>query len=120
MELTLPIETEFFALLLVDPASDQHTRMSVPGVHVRPDGHTIATMQLVVREMVGGQRQIRAIRQGANIVVATPGRLEDYLRRKLVDLRKVRTLVLDEADRMLDMGFIRDVRKIVALLPKAR
>ena len=58
--------------------------------------------------VIGGmseQRQIQAIRKGATIVVATPGRLEDYLRRKLVDLRNVRTLVLDEADRMLDMGF---------------
>jgi len=66
------------------------------------------------------QRQIRAIRQGANIVVATPGRLEDYLRRKLVDLRKVKTLVLDEADRMLDMGFLPAIRRIVAALPRQR
>ena len=66
------------------------------------------------------QRQIRAIRTGANIVVATPGRLEDYLRRKLVDLRKVETLVLDEADRMLDMGFLPAIRRIVAALPRRR
>ena len=66
------------------------------------------------------QRQIQAIRTGANIVVATPGRLEDYLRRKLVDLRKVETLVLDEADRMLDMGFLPAIRRIVAALPRRR
>ena len=66
------------------------------------------------------QRQIRAIRKGANIMVATPGRLEDYLRRKLVDLRKVKTLVLDEADRMLDMGFLPAIRRIVAALPRQR
>ena len=66
------------------------------------------------------QRQIQAIRSGANIVVATPGRLEDYLRRKLVDLREVRTLVLDEADRMLDMGFLPAIRRIVAALPRQR
>ena len=66
------------------------------------------------------QRQIRAIRTGANIVVATPGRLEDYLRRKLVDLRKVETLVLDEADRMLDMGFLPAIRRIVRALPRRR
>jgi len=65
-------------------------------------------------------RQIQAIRQGANIVVATPGRLEDYLRRKIVDLSHVETLVLDEADRMLDMGFLPAIRRIVAALPRQR
>ncbi len=66
------------------------------------------------------QRQIQAVRNGANIVVATPGRLEDYLRRKLVDLRNVKTLVLDESDRMLDMGFLPAIRRIVAALPRQR
>jgi ATP-dependent RNA helicase RhlE len=73
--------------------------------------------------VIGGtseQRQIQAIRSGANTIVATPGRLEDYLRRKLVDLRKVRMLVLDEADRMLDMGFLPAIRRIVAALPRQR
>lgn len=73
--------------------------------------------------VIGGtseQRQIQAIRKGANVVVATPGRLEDYLRRKLVDLRKVETLVLDEADRMLDMGFLPAIQRIVAALPRRR
>src|SRR5580698_2681192 len=66
------------------------------------------------------QRQIQAVRKGASVVVATPGRLEDYLRRKLVDLRYVKTLVLDEADRMLDMGFLPAIRRIVAALPRER
>jgi ATP-dependent RNA helicase RhlE len=73
--------------------------------------------------VIGGmseQRQIQAIRKGATIVVATPGRLEDYLRRKLVDLRNVKTLVLDEADRMLDMGFLPAIRRIIAALPRER
>lgn len=73
--------------------------------------------------VIGGmseQRQIQAIRKGANIVVATPGRLEDYLRRKLVDLRQVQMLVLDESDRMLDMGFLPAIRRIVAALPRER
>jgi ATP-dependent RNA helicase RhlE len=64
------------------------------------------------------QRQIQAVRKGASVVVATPGRLEDYLRRKLVDLRHVTTLVLDESDRMLDMGFLPAIRRIAAVLPK--
>jgi len=73
--------------------------------------------------VIGGtseQRQIQAIRNGANTVVATPGRLEDYLRRRLVDLRNVKMLVLDEADRMLDMGFLPAIRRIVAALPRQR
>jgi len=68
----------------------------------------------------GEQRQIQAIRSGASMVVATPGRLEDYLRRKLIDLRHVKVLVLDEADRMLDMGFLPAIRRIVAALPRQR
>ena len=73
--------------------------------------------------VIGGmseQRQIQAVRKGASVVVATPGRLEDYLRRKLVDLRHVKTLVLDESDRMLDMGFLPAIRRIVAALPRDR
>ena len=73
--------------------------------------------------VIGGmseQRQIEALRKGARMVVATPGRLEDYLRRRLVDLSQVQTLVLDEADRMLDMGFLPTIRRIVAALPHKR
>lgn len=66
------------------------------------------------------KRQIQQLRSGATLVVATPGRLEDYLRRKLVDLRNVKTLVLDESDRMLDMGFLPAIRRIVGSLPKDR
>lgn len=73
--------------------------------------------------LVGGVReegQLRAIRRNPHILVATPGRLLDLAERKLVRLNRVNMLVLDEADRMLDMGFIKDVRKIVALTPRER
>jgi ATP-dependent RNA helicase RhlE len=73
--------------------------------------------------VVGGlpeARQLDAIRKGARIVVATPGRLEDYLNRKLISLSGVKVLVLDEADRMLDMGFLPAIRRVVAVLPKQR
>jgi ATP-dependent RNA helicase RhlE len=73
--------------------------------------------------VVGGLpegRQLDAIRRGAKLVVATPGRLEDYLNRRLVVLSGVKTLVLDEADRMLDMGFLPAIRRIAAVLPKER
>jgi ATP-dependent RNA helicase RhlE len=73
--------------------------------------------------VVGGlseQTQLNAIRQGAQVVIATPGRLEDFLRRKLINLRFVSTLVLDEADRMLDMGFLPAIEKILSALPNSR
>lgn len=64
--------------------------------------------------------QISRLRKPLDILVATPGRLLDLANQKAVDLSGVEILVLDEADRMLDMGFIRDIKKVLALLPKAR
>ncbi len=72
---------------------------------------------------VGGlneQTQLNAIRRGAQVLIATPGRLSDFLERKLVNLGSAHTLILDEADRMLDMGFLPTIKKILALLPTAR
>ena len=59
------------------------------------------------------QKQITALKRKPQIVVATPGRLSDHMKRRTVDVRKVRTVILDEADRMLDMGFIHDVTKLL-------
>ncbi len=73
--------------------------------------------------VIGGlseKDQIKTLRAGARLIVATPGRLEDYLRRKIVDLRFVCTLVLDEVDRMLDMGFLPSITRILSTLPKDR
>jgi ATP-dependent RNA helicase RhlE len=64
--------------------------------------------------------QIATLRRGVDILVATPGRLLDHVNQKTLDLSQVEVLVLDEADRMLDMGFIHDIRKVLALLPKQR
>ncbi len=73
--------------------------------------------------VVGGlseQTQLTALRGGAQLVIATPGRLEDFLNRKLIRLGGVLTVVLDEADRMLDMGFLPAIEKILGALPSAR
>jgi ATP-dependent RNA helicase RhlE len=73
--------------------------------------------------VVGGlaeRQQLQAIRNGANVIVATPGRLEDYLDRRLVHFSNLQVLVLDEADRMLDMGFLPAIRRIASVLPKER
>ncbi len=64
--------------------------------------------------------QIAKLRQGVDILIATPGRLLDHVSQKTVDLSQVDILVLDEADRMLDMGFIHDVRKVIKLVPEKR
>jgi ATP-dependent RNA helicase RhlE len=64
--------------------------------------------------------QIRSLRSGRGPIIATPGRLQDFIDRKLADLRRIQLLVLDEADRMLDMGFLPAIRRIVAILPTRR
>jgi ATP-dependent RNA helicase RhlE len=64
--------------------------------------------------------QIHSLRAGCRLIIATPGRLQDFIDRKLVDLRHIKVLVLDEADRMLDMGFLPAIRRILAVLPQAR
>jgi ATP-dependent RNA helicase RhlE len=69
---------------------------------------------------VGERPQIDAAAKGIDILVATPGRLMDLLERRFITLAKTDVFVLDEADRMLDMGFVRDVRKIVKMLPRER
>ena len=66
---------------------------------------------------VGQNPQVEALKKGVDVLVATPGRLMDLYQQKLLDLSKIRILVLDEADRMLDMGFIHDVKKILKWLP---
>jgi ATP-dependent RNA helicase RhlE len=73
--------------------------------------------------VVGGlseHTQLHALRRGARLVIATPGRLEDFLSRGLIKLNAVQTLVLDEADRMLDMGFLPAIEKILSTLPANR
>src|SRR5437763_1791566 len=69
---------------------------------------------------VGYDNQVRALRSGPEIVVATPGRLLDHVGQRTIDLSSVEILVLDEADRMLDLGFIRDIRRILTILPPRR
>jgi ATP-dependent RNA helicase RhlE len=87
---------------------------------VRAYGKYLPLRSTLVYGGVGMQPQVEALRRGVDILVATPGRLLDHARQKTVDLRQIGILVLDEADRMLDMGFIHDLRRILALLPAAR
>jgi ATP-dependent RNA helicase RhlE len=80
-------------------------------------------LQLHTYQVFGGvsiNPQISNLRSGCDVLVATPGRLLDLAQQRAVDLSKIQVLVLDEADRMLDMGFINDIRKIIRLLPQKR
>ncbi|SMD08110.1 ATP-dependent RNA helicase RhlE [Desulfocicer vacuolatum DSM 3385] len=98
------------------------TRELAAQVHANIEslGRGLSLKSTVVFGGVGINPQIDRLRRGVDIMVATPGRLLDHAGRKTLDLSRVEILVLDEADRMLDMGFIHDIRKVLKLLPKRR
>jgi ATP-dependent RNA helicase RhlE len=87
---------------------------------VRTYGKYMSLKTTLIYGGVNINPQIDALRRGVDILVATPGRLLDHLQQKTAELSNVEILVLDEADRMLDMGFIRDIRRVLALLPAKR
>ena len=87
---------------------------------IRGYGRFLHLRTLAVYGGVNINGQFTALNQGVDIVVATPGRLLDHMHRHSIDLRHIEILVLDEADRMFDMGFIRDVQKIINALPSNR
>ncbi|WP_428096940.1 DEAD/DEAH box helicase [Candidatus Rariloculus sp.] len=90
------------------------------GQSARDYGRHMASRCAIVYGGVGIQPQKSTLQRGVDIVVATPGRLLDHVQQRTVDLSDVQILVLDEGDRMLDMGFIRDIRRILNVLPKQR
>ena len=87
---------------------------------VRTYGKYVPTKSAVIYGGVSMVPQTKALRNGVDIVVATPGRLLDHVGQRNIDLSGIEIFILDEADRMLDMGFIHDIRKVVALLPKQK
>jgi ATP-dependent RNA helicase RhlE len=117
MEKLAAQKTAGIAALVLVPTRE--LAMQVVAQHDALRGKQAQPAALVVGGLPEG-RQLDAIRRGARLVVATPGRLEDYMDRRLVSLAGVKTLVLDEADRMLDMGFLPAIRRIVGNLPRER
>jgi ATP-dependent RNA helicase RhlE len=87
---------------------------------IRVYGKRLSLTSAVIFGGVNINPQFAMLRKGVDILVATPGRLLDHLGQGTLDITKVETLILDEADRMLDMGFIRDIRRVIAVLPKKR
>jgi ATP-dependent RNA helicase RhlE len=93
--------------------------MQVEEVYDTLRGKQLVPAAVVVGGLSEG-KQLQMLRKGARLIVATPGRLEDFLHRKLIQFGALHTLVLDEADRMLDMGFYPAIKRIVSVLPKQR
>src|SRR5690606_15919996 len=83
-------------------------------------GKNLHLSHTVVFGGVGQKAQTDVLQRGVDILVATPGRLLDLINQRFISLRDINFFVLDEADRMLDMGFIHDVKKLIALLPAKR
>ncbi len=86
----------------------------------RTYGRYLPTRTTVIFGGVGQHAQVQALKKGVHVLVATPGRLQDLMQQRRVQLNRVEVFVLDEADRMLDMGFLPDIRRIVAALPQER
>ncbi|MFA5903449.1 MAG: DEAD/DEAH box helicase [Desulfobacula sp.] len=128
-------KTAAFALPILQRLSESTLKMRQPRVLVLTPtrelaaqvgqsfetyGQYLALRTAIVFGGVSINPQKTALRNGVDILVATPGRLLDHAGQKTVDLSKIEVLVLDEADRMLDMGFINDIRKVIKLLPAKR
>jgi len=90
------------------------------GESVRTYGRHLPLRSMQIFGGVGMGPQVEQLRRGVDIVVATPGRLLDHAGQRTLDLSRIEILILDEADRMLDMGFIHDIRRIIDLLPRRR
>jgi ATP-dependent RNA helicase RhlE len=117
MERMLQTKTPGVQALVLVPTRE--LAMQVAEQYDKLRGSRLPAAAVAVGGLSEGQ-QLTSIRRGARLIVATPGRLEDFLDRRLVDFRGLTMLVLDEADRMMDMGFIPAVRRIVGALPRDR
>lgn len=128
-------KTAAFALPLIQMLSDAQRKTKHPRALIvaptrelaqqisesfRTYGHHSHLRQTVIYGGVSQQPQVAALRKGIDIIIATPGRLLDLINQKHISLHAVEYLVLDEADRMLDMGFINDIKRICAYLPTER
>ena len=130
-------KTAAFGLPLLQRLSQEHVHLAPQSVRalilaptrelaiqihesLKTYGRNLKLRHAVILGGVNQNKQIAALRHGVDVLVATPGRLLDLIQQKHVRLGAVSTLVIDEADRMFDMGFIRDVRRIVAMLPRTR
>ncbi len=127
-------KTLAFAIPLLEALTKQPVTPGVRAVILSPTRELAIQISEVIAKLAAGtglraavvvgglseKTQLQAIRKGAQILVATPGRLNDFMERRLVNLSAVSLLVLDEADRMLDMGFLPTIQTIMAAMPSDR
>lgn len=112
-----PLRRRSPRVLVLTPTRELATQV---GKSMQTYGENLKFKHTLIYGGVGQNPQVRAMKDGVDILVACPGRLIDLIEQRHIDLSAVDFFVLDEVDRMLDMGFLRDVKKIVALLPKKR
>lgn len=112
-----PRNERFIRVLVLAPTRELATQI---GESFRVYGRNTGIKQTVIFGGVGQNPQVDAIRRGVDVLIATPGRLLDLMGQGLIKLDRIEVLVLDEADRMLDMGFIHDVRRIINAVPRKR
>lgn len=125
-------KTASFSIPLLQKLSEQKGNRTIRGLVLAPTrelaiqvsenlrlyGKNLSIRSALVYGGVSQVNQVNEIRRGADIIIATPGRLMDLIQQRIVSLSQLNILVLDEADRMLDMGFIRDIKKILAMVPQ--
>ena len=114
---THPKGTHHIRVLILTPTRELAAQVEQS---VKTYGKYMPFKSAVIFGGVGIQPQIRMLRSGIDILVATPGRLLDHVSQGTIDLKHIEILVLDEADRMLDMGFIKDIRRVISILPTKR
>ncbi|MCX7207114.1 MAG: DEAD/DEAH box helicase [Proteobacteria bacterium] len=114
---TTPATSKKIRALILTPTRELAAQVEES---VRDYGKYLPLKSMMMFGGVSSNPQIKQLRGHVDILVATPGRLLDHISQKTVDLSGVEVLILDEADRMLDMGFIRDIKKVLALLPAKR
>jgi ATP-dependent RNA helicase RhlE len=112
-----PLQPKSVRALILAPTRELAVQISDS---LKTYGRHLKLRHAVVLGGVNQNRQVESLRGGVDILVATPGRLLDLVQQKHIRLDHTTTLIIDEADRMFDMGFIRDVRRLVAALPKQR
>lgn len=112
-----PSQTKEVKALIVTPTRELAAQIDA---NINAYAKNLSIRHQVIFGGVSAKSQIRQLIPGCEILTATPGRLLDMCSQGMLDLSKVQTLVLDEADRMLDMGFIHDIRRLLKLLPKKR
>jgi ATP-dependent RNA helicase RhlE len=125
---TLAFLIPLIEILQREPAGHTHALVLLPtrelAMQVHEQYEQLRTKNMPKAALVIGgvseKAQIQGLRAGSGLVIATPGRLQDLMTRKFADLRHIKILVLDEADRMLDMGFLPAIRRILAVLPEKR